>query len=174
MISDGLRQLLPCDCLAVYVKSGESLLPHYLDGPCAAAFSLQPIPAARGLSGWVAHNERPIVNGNPTMEPNYVQASGLFTETSSALSIPLFDLQNHVFGVLTVYAKGHAAFSEEHLSVLLVIQPKFSQALQNVMADSNGRSGGAGPLTIPSSFDGSEGLAEPGFDPSALSGTKLA
>jgi diguanylate cyclase (GGDEF)-like protein len=86
-----------------------------------------------GLSGWVAHSERPIVNGNPTVEPNLLADSGLLTANSSALSIPLSDLSGVVFGVLTVYSCKNAAFSKDHLRILQAMQSKFSQSLQSAL-----------------------------------------
>ena len=131
MMSLRLQLLIPFDCFAVYLKSEESVKAQYIDGALAHAFCSQHIPLGEGLSGWVALNERPIVNGNPTMEANYVVESGMLTENSSALSVPLFDTTGAVFGVLTVYSSKHAAFSKDHLRILEAIQPKFSLSLEN-------------------------------------------
>lgn len=128
-----LLSLIPFDCFAVYLKSEESLLTLYMDGVCARAFSERPIPLGEGLSGWVAHNGRPIVNGNPTVEPNFLPNSAAFTAASSALSIPLFDLNGSVLGVLTIYAARHAAFSKDHLRILQAIQTRLSLSLQNAL-----------------------------------------
>lgn len=133
MMSKRLQPLIPFDCFAVYVKSEESVKAQFIDGALAHAFSSQHIPLGEGLSGWVAQNERPIVNGNPTMETNYVVESGMFTENSSALSIPLFDSSSAVFGVLTVYSSQHAAFSKDHLRILEAIQPKFALSIENAV-----------------------------------------
>jgi diguanylate cyclase (GGDEF)-like protein/putative nucleotidyltransferase with HDIG domain len=131
MMSKWLQPLFPFECFAVYIKSEESVKAQYIDGALAHAFSSQHIPLGEGLSGWVAQNERPIVNGNPTMETNYVVESGMLTENSSALSIPLFDSSGDAFGVLSVYSPKHAAFSKDHLRILEAIQSKFSMALEN-------------------------------------------
>ena len=131
MMSLRLQLLIPFDCFAVYLKVEESVKAQYIDGALAHAFCSQHIPLGEGLSGWVALNERPIINGNPTMESNYVVESGMLTEESSALSVPLFDSTGAVFGVLTVYSCKHAAFSKDHLRILEAIQPKFSLSLEN-------------------------------------------
>ena len=133
MMSRRLQSLIPFDCFSVYLKSEVSVMAQYIDGPLAHAFSAQHIPLGEGLSGWVAQNERPIVNGNPTVEPNFVPESDAFTENSSALSIPLLDPSGVVFGVLSVYAANHAAFSKDHLRILQAIQSKFSLSLQNAL-----------------------------------------
>jgi putative nucleotidyltransferase with HDIG domain len=129
-ISRVIEPFVPFDCFAVYVKSEESIRALYIIGPFAAAFSARPIPIGEGLSGWVAHNELPIVNGNPTVEPNFLKALGLFTAESSALSVPLFTLGGPVLGALTVYSAKPAAFSKQHLNILEAVKTKFALALQ--------------------------------------------
>ncbi|MGA7342456.1 MAG: HD domain-containing phosphohydrolase [Terracidiphilus sp.] len=131
IMSKRLEPLIPFDCFAVYLKSEESVMAQYIDGALAHAFTAQHIPLGEGLSGWVAQNDRPIVNGNPTVEPNFVVESAAFTENSSALSVPLVDPKGVVFGVLTVYSAKHAAFSKDHLRILQAIQSKFSLSLEN-------------------------------------------
>ncbi len=140
MMSKRLQPLIPFECFAIYVKSEESVKAQFIDGELAHAFSSQHIPLGEGLSGWVAQNERPIVNGNPTMESNYVAESGMLNENSSALSIPLFSASSAVFGVLTVYSSKHAAFSKDHLRILEAIQPKFSLSLENAFRFRNAES----------------------------------
>jgi putative nucleotidyltransferase with HDIG domain len=133
MVSSCLRPLIPYDCFAVYVKSGESLLPQFIEGPGLKAFSMGQISIGAGLSGWVAENARPIVNGNPTMEPNYLCETSLLTASSSALSVPLLDHDGAVFGVLALYSAASAAFSKEHLRILEAIESRFSPALQKAL-----------------------------------------
>jgi putative nucleotidyltransferase with HDIG domain len=133
MIFAGLRPLIPFDCFAVYVESDDQLLCLYRDGPLAAAFTDQPIPAGQGLSGWVVQNERPLVNGNPTVEPSYRSESGSFSATGSALAIPLIAENQRAFGSLTLYAVRQNAFSEDHLRVLEAMQFRLSLALQNAL-----------------------------------------
>jgi len=134
MMSSCLRPLIPYDCLAVYVKSGESLSRQFVEGAGSEAFSKEQIAIGTGLSGWVAENARPIVNGNPTMEPNYLSQSGLLTSSSSALSVPLFDADGAVFAVLALYATSSAAFSKDHLRILETIESRFSLALQKALS----------------------------------------
>ena len=133
MMSARLQPLIPFDCLAVYLKQGEAVLLQFAGGASAQAFSVRPIPVGEGLSGWVAQSARPIVNGNPTVEPNYAAQTNLFTATSSALSVPLFDLNGGVFAVLTLYSSKQAAFSTDHLRILQAAKSRFSLALENTL-----------------------------------------
>jgi GAF domain-containing protein len=112
--------------MAVYFKSGDLVVVEYMDSLCKQIFSAQPIPVGKGLSGWVAENARPIVNGNPTVEPNFLTETAFFTATGSALSIPLLDSGKGVMGVLTLYAREPAAFSKDDLRILEEIGPQIA------------------------------------------------
>jgi putative nucleotidyltransferase with HDIG domain len=145
MISERLQPLVPFDCFAVYLKREDSVAALYLGGPLAGAFSARPIPLGEGLSGWVADSERPILNGNPTVEPNFATGNESITENSSALSVPLFDLKGVILGVLTLYSRQQAAFSKDHLRILQATESNFALSLQNSLrseAEEKGASGG--------------------------------
>jgi putative nucleotidyltransferase with HDIG domain len=130
ILSSRLRALIPHDGFAVYLRMGDFLLPHFIDGDLAKAFSDRQMPLGEGLSGWVAEHARPIVNGNPTVEPNYLSDSGFLTATGSALSVPFFGADGSVSGVITLYSAAGAAFSKDHLGILEALESRFSQALQ--------------------------------------------
>lgn len=118
----GLRPLIPFDCLAVYIKRDDFVVARYMGGDLAHAFSSKPIPVGEGLSGWVVESGRAIVNGNPTVETNFLAADGLFTGESSALSVPLIDSRGRIFGALTVYSRRRAAFSKDHQRILETVR----------------------------------------------------
>lgn len=133
MFAGRLQVLIPFDCFAVYLMSEASLLPQFIDGSSARAFSRHRVALGEGVWGWVAKSERPILNGNPSVEPNYIAQSGAFSANSSALSIPLFDSNGVVVGVLTVYSKQPANFTKDHLRILQAVQPKFVLSLENAL-----------------------------------------
>ncbi|HKF47700.1 MAG TPA: HD domain-containing phosphohydrolase [Terracidiphilus sp.] len=126
-----IQTMVPCDCLAVYLKDDGMLRPHYVGGRYADAFLQTPFPIGQGLSGWVAESRRAIVNGNPTVEPNLRNGHGTFTPDSSVISIPLSDTNGALLGVLSVYSRGQNAYSTEHLHVLQQVQPRFSSLLRS-------------------------------------------
>jgi putative nucleotidyltransferase with HDIG domain len=146
MFSQRLQPLVPFDCFAVYLKREDSVAALFRGGPLALAFSARPIPLGEGLSGWVADSERPIVNGNPTVETNFAAGNESITEDSSALSVPLFDLGGVAFGVLTLYSRRKAAYSKDHLRILQAIESNFALSLENALrfeaAEKGARSGG--------------------------------
>lgn len=133
VMSSRLRCLVPFDCLAVYLKANKHLVMQFADGEYARSFSSEHIPLGDGLSGWVAENGKPSLNGNPKVEPNYDVDGKSVTKLSSALSLPLFDLTGMPFGVLTIYSVGVDSFSRDHLRIMQAIESKFSLSLQNAL-----------------------------------------
>ena len=144
MLAARLEPLIPHDCFALYLREGDVLTPRFLDGRCARAFTTTPMAVGEGLSGWVSQSARPIVNGNPTVEPTYLPETDCLRPTSSALSIPLNQADGSNFGVLTLYAAASAAFSKGHLRILQEIEPRFSSALHNATPQGAPAAGNAG------------------------------
>ena len=60
---------------------------------------------ALGSAGWVAENGKAIVNGNPSVEPGYLQDPTRFSTLRSALSVPLPGIDG-TMGVVTLYHSG--------------------------------------------------------------------
>jgi diguanylate cyclase (GGDEF)-like protein len=90
------------------------------------------IPLGQGLSGWVAQNKKPIINGNPSVEPGYLNDPTKFSTLRSALAIPLEGLAG-VVGVLAVYHAERDAFTSDHLRILLAISSKMALAVENAL-----------------------------------------
>ncbi len=115
MLSSRLTQLIPCDSIAVYECKDNLLQPVYVDGRDRMLFSSLQIPLGEGLSGWVAKHNQPILNGNPSVEPGYLNDPKKFSLLRSALSVPLAGQENTV-GVLTLYRADADAFAPDHLA----------------------------------------------------------
>src|SRR5437588_5863712 len=127
-----LKRLIPYDAIAIYVKRGVELIPEYVNGDNFRLFSSLRIPLGQGLSGWVAQNRKPIVNGNPSVEPGYLNDPSKFSTLRSALAVPLEGL-NGVVGVLTVYKAERDAFTTDHLRILLAISSKVALSIENAV-----------------------------------------
>src|SRR2546430_8377587 len=84
-----LKPMVPYDAIAIYIKREQELVPEYVNGDNYRLFSSLRIPVGQGLSGWVAHNKKPIVNGNPSVEPGYLNDPSKFSTLRSALAVPL-------------------------------------------------------------------------------------
>jgi len=127
-----LRLLVPYDAIAIYLRRNNELIPEYVNGDNFRLFSSLRIPVGQGLSGWVAQNKKPIVNGNPSVEPGYLNDPSKFSTLRSALAIPLEGVSG-VIGVLALYRGERDAFTSDHLRILLAVSSKMALAIENAL-----------------------------------------
>ncbi len=127
-----LKRMIPYDSLAIYVLHDDRLRAEYVNGENFRLFSSLEIPIGQGLSGWVAEKRKPIVNGNPSVEPGYLDDETKFTTMRSALAVPLIGL-NGTVSVLSLYHTERDAFTNDHLRILLAIVPKLSLSIENAL-----------------------------------------
>jgi diguanylate cyclase (GGDEF)-like protein/putative nucleotidyltransferase with HDIG domain len=127
-----LKRLIPYDSIAVYVRRDNKLEPAYVNGENSRLFSSLEIPIGQGLSGWVADNNKPILNGNPSVEAGYLSDLTKFSTLRSALAVPLQGLNGNI-GVLAIYRAEKDAFSREDLRILLAVGSKLAMSLENAL-----------------------------------------
>jgi len=132
MLSARLKRLVPHEAMAVYVKKDDLLVPEYVNGDNFRLFSSLKIPIGEGLSGWVAQNNKPIVNGNPSVEPGYLNDPTKYSTLCSALAVPLEGVSG-VAAVLALYRALQDGFSKDHLRILLAIGSKLGFAIENAL-----------------------------------------
>src|SRR4030081_1476592 len=127
-----LRALVPYDAIAIYVRHGEELVPEYVNGDNFRLFASLRIPIGQGLSVWVAQNLKPILKGNPSVEPGYLNDASKYSTLSSALAVPLEGLQG-VVGVVALYHADKDFFTSDHLRILLAVSSKMALAIENAL-----------------------------------------
>jgi diguanylate cyclase (GGDEF)-like protein len=127
-----LRRVIPLHALAIWIRRDDVLVPEYVTGDDFRLFSSLEIPVGQGLSGWVAENRKPILNGNPSVEPGYLNDPVKFSTLRSAVAVPLEGVGG-VLGVLTLYHAENDAFTKDHLRILLAISSKIALAIENAL-----------------------------------------
>jgi len=127
-----LRRLIPYDSIAIYVRRGKELVPEYVNGDNFRLFASLRIPMGEGLSGWVAQNLKPIINGNPSVEPGYLNDPSRYSTLTSALAVPLEGLQG-VVGVVALYHAEKDFFTSDHLRIVLAVSSKMALAIENAL-----------------------------------------
>jgi diguanylate cyclase (GGDEF)-like protein len=127
-----LKRLVQYESIAVYVRRDEKLEPVFVNGENSRLFSSLEIPIGQGLSGWVADNNKPILNGNPSVEAGYLSDLTKFSTLRSALAVPLQGI-NGTIGVLAIYRAEKDAFSREDLRILLAVGSKMAMSLENAL-----------------------------------------
>ena len=132
LLGTRLRSIVPHDTIAIYVCQERRLIPQYVHGKDACLFASLEIAMGQGLSGWVAENSKPIVNGNPSVETGYVNGRDGFGGLHSAIAVPLVGVSG-VVGVLTLYHAEINAFTKDHLRLLLAISSKAARTIENAL-----------------------------------------
>jgi len=127
-----LKPMVPYDAIAIYILRDDVLMPEYVNGDNYRLFNSLRIPLGDGLSGWVAQNKKPIVNGNPSVEPGYLNDPDKFSTLRSALAVPLEGVSG-VIGVLALYRAEKDAFQSDHLRILLAVSGKMALAIENAL-----------------------------------------
>src|SRR3984957_19269882 len=127
-----LRPMVPYDSIAIYIQRGDELVPEYVSGDNYRLFSSLRIPFGQGLSGWVAQNKKPIINGNPSVEPGYLNDPTKFSTLRSALAVPLEGVAG-VIGVLALYRGDRDAFTSDHLRIVLAVSSKMALSIENAL-----------------------------------------
>ena len=132
VLATRLKRLVPFDSLAIYFLRDDKLIPEYVTGENFRLFASLEIPYGQGLSGWVAERRQPILNGNPSVEPGYLNDPTKFSTLRSALAVPL-EGAHGVVGVLSLYHADKDAFSRDHLRILNGISAKLSNSIENAL-----------------------------------------
>ncbi|MEP6540348.1 MAG: diguanylate cyclase, partial [Bryobacteraceae bacterium] len=129
VLSVRLKKLIPFDAIALYSLIDDKMVPTYVSGDNYRLFASLKIPMGQGLSGWVAENRKAIMNGNPSVEPGYLNDPSIFSTLRSALAVPLEGSEG-VIGVLSLYHEGRDAFTREDLRLIQTIGPKLALSME--------------------------------------------
>jgi putative nucleotidyltransferase with HDIG domain len=139
LLSVRVKRLVPHDSMAVYVVRNEILTPEFVSGENFRLFSSLRIPIGEGLSGWVAQNAKPILNGNPSVEPGYLNDPDKYSTLRSALAVPLEGSSagaKSVVAVLALYRVGADAFTRDDLSILQTMSSATGSAVEKALQQS--------------------------------------
>jgi putative methionine-R-sulfoxide reductase with GAF domain len=129
-----VKRLVPHDSMAVYVLRNKILSPEFVSGDNFRLFSSLKIPMGEGLSGWVAQNSKPILNGNPSVEPGYLNDPTKYSTLRSALAVPL-EADGSVVAVLALYRTRLDGFNRDDLKVLEAVGAGAGLMIARVLRD---------------------------------------
>jgi putative nucleotidyltransferase with HDIG domain len=125
-----IRRFIPHDSMSVYVVRGKTLVPEFVDGENSRLFSSLRIPVGEGLSGWVAQNSKAILNGNPSVEPGYLNDPTKYSTLRSALAVPL-EGSAGVVAVLALYRASPDGFTKDDLHLFETMTSRLGSAIEN-------------------------------------------
>jgi diguanylate cyclase (GGDEF)-like protein/putative nucleotidyltransferase with HDIG domain len=132
LIAIRLRNLVPHDSFALYVAEDDFMRCEYASGDDYRLFSRLRIPLGQGLTGWVAENRKPIINGNPAVDIGSLNDPRAFTNLRSALAIPLVH-EGGLVGALALYSTAKDAYHKDHLRILQAVAPRLTLTIENIL-----------------------------------------
>jgi diguanylate cyclase (GGDEF)-like protein/putative nucleotidyltransferase with HDIG domain len=132
LVTSRLKSLIPHESAVLWVRRGQELEAYYVEGANRMLFESLRIPLGEGLAGWVAQNSKAILNGNPAVEPGYLNDPSKFTTLRSALAVPLTGV-SEFSGVLAFYRDDRDAFTKDHQRILQGIASKLAVSIENAI-----------------------------------------
>ncbi len=123
-----IRRMISYDAIALCACEDDFVRVKFASGDDGAELESLAVRQGEGLVGWVAEVGKPILNGNPAVEPGYTARRGL----ASALALPLVNA-GRVVGVVALYRRERDAFAADELVALLELCP----ALATLMMDTD-------------------------------------
>ncbi len=122
-----IQRLIDYDAIAFCACDDNIVDAKYVGGENRAELAELSVPLGEGLIGWVADVGKPILNGNPAVEPGYVK-NDRTPALSSALALPLVN-SGRIVGVVALYRREKDAFAAEELVSLLEICPSLASLM---------------------------------------------
>jgi putative nucleotidyltransferase with HDIG domain len=132
LLAGRVARLIPHDSIVIYVLRKDLLIPEFVAGQNHDLFVSLRIPIGEGLSGWVAQNGQPIVNGNPSVEPGYLNDPVSYSTLRSALAVPVLGGAD-VIAVLAIYCSRPDAFNREQLQTLEILSSHVGSAIETAI-----------------------------------------
>jgi diguanylate cyclase (GGDEF)-like protein/putative nucleotidyltransferase with HDIG domain len=132
IIARHLRRIVPATTCVLFLYEAErdELVATYASGEGASQFADLRIPRGQRMTGWVAANKQSILNSDPVLDLGEAASRHSKPRLRSCLSTPLIS-DNHLLGVLAVYAVNTEAFTEDHLRLLEVIARQVSDIIRH-------------------------------------------
>ena len=123
-----LKRLIPYDSIVIYVRHDEVLRPEFAGGDQFRELSARPVGLGQGLAGWVSQHRRPILNGDPSQEPNSPGTTPIALRSALVVSL---EMLKHPVGVVALLRRDKDAFTPDDLQLLAAVAPKAAAALDN-------------------------------------------
>jgi putative nucleotidyltransferase with HDIG domain len=127
-----LKQVLPCDAMAIFVPEGatDQVVARYAAGAHAARLRAVRCATGAGIAGWVAVTHKPAINADPVIDLGQEDREPALR---SSVALPIVDAGTLV-AVLALYRAGAEAFGEDHVRLLELLAARLSSSLATAIA----------------------------------------
>jgi putative nucleotidyltransferase with HDIG domain len=125
--------LLPGDTAIVYLQEGENnlLSAAAAEGKYKEKLAGMTVQVGEGMAGWVAENQKPMVNVSASLDVARRFSPEEVMELSASTAVPIVHGPDMI-GVLAVYTQGYSILTEHHLHVLNIIAEHAASAIQHI------------------------------------------
>ena len=130
-----IRRIISYDAIAIWACDDDFVVAKFAGGEQRAGLESLKVRQGESLVGWVAEVGKPILNGNPAVEPGYAKREGA-VGLASALALPLVNT-GRVVGVVALYRRERDAFAADELVVLLELCPALASLILDISEPSN-------------------------------------
>jgi len=112
-----IQRVVAYDAIALFTCEDDFVRAKFVSGEDRSGLASLAVRQGEGLVGWVAEVGKPILNGNPAVEPGYAPKDGT-PGLASALALPLVN-DGRAVGVIALYRRERDAFAADELVLLL-------------------------------------------------------
>jgi putative nucleotidyltransferase with HDIG domain len=123
-----IQRLIAYDAIALCACDESMVRAKFVGGDDRAGLAALAVPLGEGLVGWVADVGKPILNGNPAVEPGCSRDGRATPVLSSALALPLVS-SGRIVGVVALYRREKDAFAADELVSLLEVCPALASLI---------------------------------------------
>jgi signal transduction protein with GAF and PtsI domain len=131
-----IQRVIAYDAIALCACDETTVHAKFVGGDDRAGLAALRVPLGEGLLGWVADVGKPILNGNPAVEPGYSSDGRATPVLSSALALPLVN-SGRVVGVVALYRREQDAFAADELVSLLELCPALASLMLDTVEPAN-------------------------------------
>ena len=131
-----IQRLIAYDAIALCACDESMVRAKFVGGDDRAGLDALKVPLGEGLLGWVADVGKPILNGNPAVEPGYSRDGRAAPVLASALALPLVN-SGRIVGVLALYRREKDAFAADELVSLLELCPALASLILDASEPAN-------------------------------------
>jgi putative methionine-R-sulfoxide reductase with GAF domain len=131
-----IQRVIAYDAIALWTCDEDMVSARFVGGDDRAGLAALAVPLGEGLVGWVADVGKPILNGNPAVEPGYSRDGRATPVLSSALALPLVN-SGRIVGVVALYRREKDAFAADELVSLLDLCPALASLILDASEPAN-------------------------------------
>ena len=131
-----IQRVIAYDAIALCACDEDVVRAKFVGGDDRAGLAALAVPVGQGLVGWVADVGKPILNGNPAVEPGYNSDDRATPVLRSALALPLVN-SGQVVGVVALYRREKSAFAADELVSLLELCPALAALMLDTIEPGN-------------------------------------